>query len=146
MTRLQRPLTFALALTAAVVLASCSQTDSPIAPSARTTATTGAATIAATTHPANPSPSTDAGRRIDITVTGKQVKPMPATVNIAVGESLTIAVTSDHNDTLHAHGFDIAKDIKAGQRLELTVKGAQPGVYDFELHRPELRLFQVAVR
>jgi len=86
------------------------------------------------------------GRRIEITVTGKQVRPRPATVNIAVGESLTIAVTSNHDNTLHAHGFEIEKDIKAGQRVEVTVKGAEPGVYDFELHDPELRLFQVAVR
>lgn len=67
-------------------------------------------------------------------------------VNIAVGESLIIAVTSDHDDTLHAHGFNIEKNITAGQRLEITVKGALPGVYDIELHRVELRLLQVAVR
>ena len=85
-------------------------------------------------------------RRIDVTVTGKQVQPQPGTVNIAVGESLTIAVTSDQPNTLHAHGFEIAKPVTAGQQMEITVKGARPGVYDFELHDPELRLFQVAVR
>jgi len=55
-------------------------------------------------------------------------------------------VTSDHDNTLHAHGFDIEKNVRAGQRAEATVKGAQPGVYEFELHDPELRLFQLAVR
>jgi len=150
MTRLPAPLTLAVALSAAFVLASCSQTDSPVvAPSTGLTATTGAATTA-TTSPSpsttSPSPSTSATRRIDITVTGKQVTPRPAMVNIAVGESLIIAVTSDHDDTLHAHGFNIEKNIKAGQPLEITVKGALPGVYDIELHRVELRLLQVAVR
>jgi len=143
MTRLPAPLTLAVALSAAFVLASCSQTDSPVvAPTTGLTATTGAATTSTT----SPSPSTSATRRIDITVTGKQVTPRPAMVNIAVGESLIIAVTSDHDDTLHAHGFNIEKNIKAGQRLEITVKGALPGVYDIELHRVELRLLQVAVR
>jgi plastocyanin len=71
---------------------------------------------------------------------------VPATVNIAVGESLTIAVTSDHNDELHAHGFEVEEDIKAGQRLEVTVKGEKPGVYEVELHEPELRILLVAVR
>ena len=151
MTRLRRPLTLALALTAAVVLTSCSQTQSSVvAPTTASSATTGADTSAPTsvptTSPTTPPPSTSAGRRIDITVTGKQVKPQPATVNIAVGESLTIAVTSDGDNTLHAHGFEIAKDVKAGQRAEVTIKGAQPGVYEFELHDPELRLLQVAVR
>lgn len=66
--------------------------------------------------------------------------------NLAVGESLTITVTSDHDNTLHAHGFDIEQVVKAGQRLDITVKGSLPGVYDVELHDPELRLLQVAVR
>lgn len=149
MTGLRGPLTLALALTAAVVLASCSQTDGPVV--ALTTgaapgAAAGPATSTATSSPTSHAPSTSASRRIDITVTGKQVTPTPALINIAVGESLTIAVTSDRDDELHAHGFNIEKRIKAGQRLEITVKGAQPGVYDIELHQVDLRILQVAVR
>jgi hypothetical protein len=83
---------------------------------------------------------------IVVTVVGKRVSPRPATVDLRVGESLTIAIISDKANTLHAHGFEIAKDIQAGQRAEVTIKGAKPGVYEFELHDPELRLLQVAVR
>jgi len=79
-------------------------------------------------------------------VTGKQVTPAPSLVNITVGESLTITVTTDRDNTLHAHGFDLEEDIKAGQELEITVKGNKAGVYDIELHDPELRVLQVAVR
>ena len=149
MIRFQWPLTVAAALTAAAVLASCSQTGNAVVAPTGQSATPSASTTAATsarTPPARPSPSTSVGQRIEIIVTGKQVKPRPATVNIAVGELLTIAVTSDHDDTLHAHAFDIEKAVKAGQRLEITVKGAEPGVYEVELHDPELRLLQVAVR
>lgn len=148
-TRRPRPFIIASALTATLVLASCSN-DSP-APTP-TTGTTATSTPSASTpsRPASRAPSasrsTSAGARIDITVTGKEVKPNPATVNLAVGEALTIAVTSDRDNTLHAHGFEIAKELKAGKRAEITIKGAQPGVLDFELHDPELRLFQVAVR
>lgn len=151
MTPPRRPLTVALALTAAAALTSCSQAESvavPITGPATTSpaaVSTGAST-ATNTSPTSPSSPTAAGRRIDITVTGKQVSPKPATLNIAVGESLTVAVTSDHDNKLHAHGFDIERGVKAGKRLEVTIKGAQPGVYEFELHEPELRLFQVAVR
>jgi hypothetical protein len=67
-------------------------------------------------------------------------------ITISVGESLTVTVTSDHNDTLHAHGFEIEENVRAGLPVTVTVKGARPGVYEFELHHPELRLFQVAVR
>jgi len=77
---------------------------------------------------------------------GKKVRPQPATVDLDVGESLTIALTSDRDNTLHAHGFEIAKPVKAGKQARITIKGAETGVFEFELHDPELRLFQVAVR
>ena len=77
---------------------------------------------------------------------GKKVTPPPAMVNIAVGQSLSITITSDHDNTLHAHGFDIEESVKAGQQLDVTIKGVVPGVYDVELHDPELRVLQVAVR
>jgi hypothetical protein len=153
MTRLNRPLTLALCLTAALFLASCGQTESPAAaPTTAPPETHGATTGAHA--PTSPAPSStraaslanSASKRIDVTVKGKEVTPAPETVNIAVGQSLTVAVTSDHDDTLHAHGFEVEEDIKAGQRVEVTVKGAQTGVFEFELHHPELRLFQVAVR
>jgi plastocyanin len=83
---------------------------------------------------------------MDVTVQGKKVTPAPATVKIAVGESLTVVVTSDHDDQLHAHGFNnLEEDVKADTPLEVTVTGAKTGVFEFELHHPELRLFQVAV-
>ena len=145
MTWLKRPLMLALGLSVAAALASCGQTvapaATPVTPHGHPATGTPAATSSAT-----PSSSKPAGRRLDITVQGKKVTPAPATVNLAVGESLTIAVTSDHDDTLHAHGFEIAKDIKANQQAEVTIKGAQTGTFEFELHHPELRLFQVAVR
>lgn len=121
-------------LSAALVLASCSQTG----PASSTLPSASSSTPTQTSAPKI--------RQIDITVTGKKVNPPPAMVNLAVGESLAITVMSDHDNTLHAHGFDIEQVVKAGQRLHVTAKGSKPGVYDVELHDPELRLLQVAVR
>ena len=151
MTRLKRPLVLALTLTAAVVLASCGQTQAPAAapttsPETHGHATTGAhATSSPASSAAQPVP-VSASKRIDITVKGKQVTPAPATVDLAVGESLIVAVTSDQDNTLHAHGFEVEKDIKAGQRVEVPIVGGPTGSFEFELHDPELRLFTVAVR
>ena len=146
MTRLKRPLTLAFGLTAVVALASCGQADSPVIAAPITTSPETPHGHPATGAPTTAAPQQVAGKRLDITVKGKQVTPAPATVDLAVGESLTIAVTSDHDDTLHAHGFEVAKDIKAGTQAEVTIKGAQTGSFEFELHSPELRLFTVAVR
>lgn len=153
LTWLKRHLALPLGLTAVVVLASCGQSTSPAA--APTTAPPGThgngtaghatATSAPSSAPSAPSPQ-PAGKRIDITVKGKQVNPAPATINLAVGESLTIAVTADKDNLLHPHDFDQSVNLKAGQQGEITIKGAKTGVFEVELHDPALLLFKVAVR
>jgi len=146
LTRLRRILTCTVGLAVVPVLASCSQTASPpAAPSAAATSTT-TATATAPSAASSAAPSASSGPRVDITVKGKRVSPAPATVSIAVGQTLTITVTSDRDNTLHAHGFEVEKAVRAGQRLEFTVKGSQSGSYEVELHEPALRLLQVAVR
>jgi plastocyanin len=86
------------------------------------------------------------GRTIVVTVTGNKVSPAPATVDLGVGEKLTLTVTSDHADQLHIHGFEVEKDLVAGKPLSVTVTGEQPGVYEVETHHPELRLLKIAVK
>jgi hypothetical protein len=143
--RLPKPLDLVLALIAALALASCSQTDSaPSAPSSA--APSGSVPTPSGSAAPTSSPRASAGNELVVTVKGKQVTPAPKLVNLAVGRSLTIAVTSDHDNTLHAHGLDIEEKLTAGQQMKFTVKGVQAGVYDVELHDPELRLLQVAVR
>jgi hypothetical protein len=154
LTRLKRPLTLAFGLTALVALASCGQADSPVVAAPVTTSPGGHGDATPHGHPTTGAPTTSpsaappqaAGKRIDITVKGKQVTPAPATINIAVGESLTIAVTADKDNLLHPHGFDQSLNLKAGQQGQMTIKGAQTGVFEFELHDPALLLFKVAVR
>jgi heme/copper-type cytochrome/quinol oxidase subunit 2 len=79
-------------------------------------------------------------------VTGTKVTPAPSTVDLPVGESLTLTVTSDHADELHIHGFEVEKELAAGTPLSVTVTGKQPGVYEVETHHPELRLMKIAVK
>jgi hypothetical protein len=67
-------------------------------------------------------------------------------VQLAIGEVLTLTVTSDHDDELHVHGFDVEKELKAGTPTSVTVTGKQPGVYEVETHHPELRLLKIAVQ
>lgn len=55
-------------------------------------------------------------------------------------------VTSDHDDELHLHGFDVEDMLKAGVPTTVTVTGKDPGVYEVETHEPPLRLLKIAVR
>lgn len=79
-------------------------------------------------------------------VTGTSVDPAPARVDLAVGETLTIVVTSDLTDRVHAHGFEVEQDLPAGRPTTLTLTGTQTGLFEVETHESGLTLLTVAVR
>jgi len=81
-----------------------------------------------------------------ISIKGKTVTPRPGQIDLGVGESITITVTSDHDDELHAHGFEVDRELKAGVPTRVILRGSQPGRYEIETHHPPLRLLQVDVR
>ncbi len=122
---------------AALALAACSSTPS-VAPSAQSP-------VAATSPAQSTSSGTTAARQIAITVTGSTISPTPATVPLRIGETLTLTVTSDHADEVHAHGFEVEKEISVGVPTTLVLKGSLAGVYEVEMHKPALTLLQVAV-
>ena len=142
---MRRLTTAAVVAVTAVALAGCSG-GSPT-PAATTTPTTSASpSTSATSSTPSATTSTTAGRTIAITVTGSTITPAPTQVDLPVGQTLTLVVTSDHSDQLHAHGFEVEEDIKAGVPATIALTGKDPGVYEVELHHPALTLLTVAVR
>ncbi len=67
-------------------------------------------------------------------------------MELRAGEPLILVVTSDHDDQLHAHGFEVETSLRAGQAATVTLTGGTPGVYAGETHRPALTLLTIAVR
>ncbi len=127
-------------------LATCSSstTASPAATSASATTTMTVTTTAGATTSAG-SASSPATRTIAVTVTGTKVVPDPATVPLKPGEALTLVLTSDHDDDVHAHGFEVEQQVKAGVPLTMVLKIDAPGVYEVEMHQPALTLMKIAV-
>jgi len=90
--------------------------------------------------------STGTVKRLEVNVTGTTVTPAPAQVELPVGSTLELVVTSDHDDELHAHGFDVEAPLQAGVPATLRLTAKEPGVYEVETHEPALTLLSVAVR
>ncbi|GAA5027539.1 hypothetical protein GCM10023258_22350 [Terrabacter aeriphilus] len=84
--------------------------------------------------------------RLEVGITGTTVTPPPALVDLAVGATLELVVTSDHDDELHAHGFDVEEQLKAGVPTTLRLTATQTGSFEVETHEPALTLLTVAVR
>lgn len=79
-------------------------------------------------------------------MTGRTVTPAPAVVQLEQGATLRLVVTSDHDDELHAHGFEVETELTAGKRATIDLTGGEPGRYEVETHDPALRLMVVQVR
>lgn len=72
--------------------------------------------------------------------------PAPAQHDLPVGATLELTVTSDHDDELHAHGFEVETPLKAGVPATVRLTASVAGSYEVETHDPALTLLTVAVR
>jgi Cupredoxin-like domain len=84
----------------------------------------------------------------DIVVSVKDGKVSPKThrVKVAVGSSVRILVSSDVDDEVHVHGYDIEREISAGQSVTIDFTADQPGIFEVETHETDLLLFQLQVQ
>ena len=72
--------------------------------------------------------------------------PPPGTTDVEAGCQVELAITADRSSEVHVHVVELEKSITAGQPLRISFTPAQPGVYEVELHEPELLLAKLAVR
>ena len=81
--------------------------------------------------------------RFSITIHDGAVQPPAHTEKVAVGDTVRIRVVDDHADELHIHPTVIAKPIKAGQPLTVTLHVNQAMTYYVEEHRSATPLLQL---
>lgn len=126
----------------ALATAGCAQAaDESRTPSARPAP---APTTSGTTA-AGPS-TTSAVRTLEVEVSDGRVTPAPSQVDLGVGETLRLVVTSDRDSEVHGHGFEVDAPVPAGEPTSIELVGETPGVFEVELHDPDLLLLQIAVR
>jgi hypothetical protein len=82
---------------------------------------------------------------IELTVAGGQVAGGVKHVQVDVGKSVTIRITSDVAEELHLHGYDLKRDLTPGSPVELTFTADIPGVFDIELEHSGLKVADLQV-
>lgn len=134
------------AVLAATVLTGCAEAEPPSETATSLSPDT-------PTSPESPPPSspetttTPEVRTLAIEVNGTEVSPEPTQVDLAVGETLSLVITADAGSEVHVHGFgEITEPVTPGLPVTVELTGDDPGVYEVELHDPDLLLLQVAVR
>ena len=131
----------ALALAATLLVAGCGG-DDPETTTPSSTPPPSSTSAAATT----PSETAFAGTEIVVAVKGGKVDPPTHRVKVAKGTEVRLLVTSDKADELHVHGYEIEKELPAGEQVTVDFTADQTGVFEIETHESELQLAQLEVR
>jgi plastocyanin len=126
---------------AGLVLAGCGGAASSAAAGASSTGASSASSA-----PASSASPTGCEVAQQITVTGSKVSPPPSTVDVKAGCEVRLTVTADRTSEVHVHVVDLEKSITAGQPAMIGFTPTQQGVYEVELHDPDLLLVKLAVR
>ena len=120
-----------------------------VSPTVTTSTTPESSSSASLTPTGSPSgsPSGSVGiETVTVDVRGGRVEPAPARVEVDPGTQVRLVLTSDADNELHVHGVELERAVTANQPLTVTFIADQAGVYDVELHDPQLLLFKLAVR
>ncbi len=96
-----------------------------------------------TTPEATTTPSVE-GVVIEVTIADGEVTG-PARPSVAVGETVTIVVTSDVADELHVHGYDLFVTLAPGTPAELEFTADIPGIFEVELEGSHQLVFDLEV-
>jgi hypothetical protein len=93
-------------------------------------------------EPASP----DKGVVIKATVADGKVKARSDEFEVPLGERVEIAVTSDQDNEIHVHGYDVFKMVPAGETVRVSFTADIPGVFEVELEGGHLTLFELRVQ
>jgi len=127
----------AAALSLVCVVAGC--TPAPSGGSTTPSAATSSGAPASTTDESPSTSASPAELTIDITIANGKVEPNGEKIDVAQGTTVTLNVTSDADDEVHAHtagdGYEI--EVKAGEPATGSFVAADTGSFEIESHHLE---------
>ena len=80
-----------------------------------------------------------------MSVAGGEVSGDTGRVPVALGDTVTLVVTSDAADELHVHGYDLTAAVAADRPTTLSFTADTPGVFEVELHDAGAALLSLQV-
>ncbi|HEU4913533.1 MAG TPA: hypothetical protein VFV76_16710 [Actinomycetes bacterium] len=134
-----------LAAATLLTLSACaSGGDSQSATTPATPSTSGAASSPS----GSPSPTEeerDQVVEVRVSVADGKVKPATRRVEVERDSQVRLLITSDVDDDVHVHGYDIEATLEAGRTTTVELVADQQGVFEVETHDGGLTLLQLQV-
>ena len=135
------------ALTAALLLAGC--TAAPAAPTASTAPTSGVGSSSASPSASSsetPAPTPSANVQVvEVSLKAGKATPNGDRLTVDKGTILRLEITSDHDDEVHVHGYDVEIPVTAGTTVKKEITLDQVGRFEIESHEPALTIVQLVV-
>ena len=105
------------------------------------TTTTSTITAAPRQPPQPPQPTS-------VRIVVRDGKPVDGIRNVTVakGQRVVLVVTSDVPDEIHLHGYDLTRDIAAGETVRLPFNATIVGTVEVELESRDLPLARITTR
>ncbi len=69
----------------------------------------------------------------------------PRREEVALGDEVTLRITSSVVDEVHVHGYDVTADLIEGGSTDLTFEATIPGVFEVELENSGRLLIRLEV-
>ena len=88
--------------------------------------------------------STEKTDTFDVKVTGDSADKTD--LQARQGDTITLTFTTDKDEEIHLHGFDIAFDCKAGEPLTKTFEADRTGQFEFEIEGSSTHLGNLTVK
>lgn len=93
-----------------------------------------------------PSAPTEPARTvIRITLADGKVDPNGQRVELARGSVLELVITSDREDAVHVHGFDLEIPVRPGASVTKDITLDRVGRFEIESHEPVFTILQLVV-
>ena len=118
-------------------------TEAPVSTTSTSPVETTTTTVATTTTAAPTTTTTPVGL-ISVEVESGEVT-VTGTPSVALGDEVTILVTSDVADEVHVHTYDVLADVEPGEPVEIRFVADIPGVHEVELEGAGITLLELEV-
>lgn len=134
-----------LAAATLLTLSACaSGGDSQSATTPATPSTSGAAS-SPSGSPSATEEERDQVVEVRVSVADGKVKPATRRVEVERDSQVRLLITSDVDDDVHVHGYDIEATLEAGRTTTVELVADQQGVFEVETHDGGLTLLQLQV-
>jgi hypothetical protein len=131
-------------MAAALLLAGCAA--APAAPNASTGSAVPTIASPSASPSGTPAPMASANVQVvEISLKGGKATPNGDRLAVSEGTILRLEITSDHDDEVHVHGYDIEIPVKSGATVTKDITLDQVGRFEIESHEPALTIVQLVV-